>query len=56
MLDQVLNAFELTPDYDLSIMKQNQNLFDITVNILERIKEVLEIHRIIILGSGIPPV
>ena len=42
MLDQVLRAFQVTPDYDLSIMKDKQTLFDITVNILERIKEVLE--------------
>lgn len=42
MLDQVLNAFNLTPNCDLSIMKQNQTLFDITTNILNRIKEVLE--------------
>ena len=42
MLDQVLEAFQVVPDYDLSIMKQKQTLFDITVNILERIKEVLE--------------
>lgn len=42
MLDQVLNVFNVKPDYDLSIMKEKQNLFDVTVNILERIKEVLE--------------
>ena len=42
MLDQVLNAFQVTPDYDLSIMKDKQTLFDVTVNILERIKGVLE--------------
>lgn len=42
MLDQVLNAFNVVPEYDLSIMKEKQNLFDITTNILERIKEVLE--------------
>ncbi len=42
MLDQVLRAFQVTPDYDLSIMKDKQTLFDITVNILERIKAVLE--------------
>ena len=42
MLDQVLNAFEVTPDYDLSIMKEKQTLFDITTNILNRIKAVLE--------------
>lgn len=42
MLDQVLEAFSVTPDYDLSIMKDKQTLFDVTVNILERIKPVLE--------------
>ncbi len=42
MLDQVLDTFGLTPDYDLSIMKEKQTLFDVTVNILERIKQVLE--------------
>ena len=42
MLDQVLQAFDVVPDYDLSIMKDKQTLFDITTNILNRIKEVLE--------------
>lgn len=42
MLDQVLEAFAVEPDYDLSIMKAKQSLFDVTTNILERIKEVLE--------------
>lgn len=42
MLDQVLEAFHVVPDYDLSIMKDKQTLFDVTVNILQRIKEVLE--------------
>ena len=42
MLDQVLDAFSVTPDYDLSIMKDKQTLFDVTINILERIKPVLE--------------
>lgn len=42
MLDQVLEAFDVHPDYDLSIMKDKQTLFDVTVNILERIKSVLE--------------
>ena len=42
MLDQVLQAFGVVPDYDLSIMKDKQTLFDVTVNILERIKTVLE--------------
>lgn len=42
MLDVVLDAFSVVPDYDLSIMKDKQTLFDITTNILNRIKEVLE--------------
>ncbi len=42
MLDQVLEVFEVEPDYDLSIMIEKQTLFDITVNILTRIREVLE--------------
>ncbi len=42
MLEQVLEAFAVEPDYDLSIMKDKQTLFDITTNILERIKGVLE--------------
>lgn len=45
MLDQVLDAFDVEPDYDLAIMKDKQTLFDITTNILERIKEVLEKER-----------
>lgn len=42
MLDQVMGTFNIIPDYDLSIMKQNQTLFDITINILEKIKEVIK--------------
>lgn len=42
MLDQVLDAFEVTPEYDLSVMKAQQTLFDVTTNILERIRAVLE--------------
>lgn len=42
MLHQVLNVFDVVPDYDLDIMKEKQSLFDVTVNILERIKTVLE--------------
>lgn len=42
MLDQVLKTFAVTPDYDLSIMKEKQTLFDVTTNILERIKAVLD--------------
>ncbi|RHW32854.1 UDP-N-acetylglucosamine 2-epimerase (non-hydrolyzing) [Neobacillus notoginsengisoli] len=42
MLDQVLEAFNVVPDYDLSIMKSKQTLFDVTINILEKMKVVLE--------------
>lgn len=42
MLDVVLDTFNVVPDYDLSIMKKNQTLFDLTTNILNSIKEVLE--------------
>lgn len=42
MLDQVLDAFEVVPDYDLKIMKDKQTLFDVTTNILNEIKAVLE--------------
>lgn len=45
MLDQVLETFGVKPDYDLSIMKERQTLFDVTVNILERIRDVLEKER-----------
>lgn len=42
MLDQVLKVFNVVPDYDLSIMRDKQTLFDVTINILENIKQVLE--------------
>lgn len=42
MLDMVLDAFDVIPEYDLSIMKDRQTLFDVTTNILNRIREVLE--------------
>ena len=45
MLDQVLEAFHVIPDYDLSIMKEKQTLFDITTNILNRIRQVLETEK-----------
>lgn len=41
MLDVVLSCFGVVPDYDLSIMKEKQTLFDITINILDRIREIL---------------
>ena len=42
MLDQVLEFFELTPDYDLDLMKPNQNLFTLTADIITGIKPVLD--------------
>ena len=42
MLDQVLDLFKIKPDFDLNIMKQNQNLYDITSNVLLKIKVVLD--------------
>lgn len=42
MLNQVLNVFEIIPEYDLSIMKDGQTLFDITSGILLTIKNILE--------------
>lgn len=41
MLDQVLDAFDVKPDYDLSIMKDKQTLFDVTITILDRFQNVL---------------
>lgn len=41
MLDQVLETFEIVPDFDLSIMKNNQTLFDVTINILDKMKKIL---------------
>ena len=42
MLDQVLQTFNITPDYDLNIMKDRQDLFDITTGVLNGIRSVLE--------------
>ena len=41
MLDQVLSAFRITPDYDLAIMKDGQTLFDITTRVMEQLRQVL---------------
>jgi UDP-N-acetylglucosamine 2-epimerase (non-hydrolysing) len=41
MLDQVLDFFEIRPDYDLNIMKKNQDLYDVTSNVLFGLKEIL---------------
>lgn len=45
MLDQVLEVFSVTPDYDLSVMRERQTLFDVTANILLKIREVLEAEK-----------
>ena len=45
MLEQVLGVFDVTPDFDLAIMKPGQTLFDVTVLILERLKPILEQER-----------
>ncbi len=45
MLDQVLDCFEIVPEYDLSIMKSKQTLFDVTTNILLRMEKLLKTQR-----------
>lgn len=45
MLDQILEFFEIKPDYDLNLMKQNQTLFDITANGLLSVNKVLNEYR-----------
>ena len=42
LLDQVLNIFEIVPDYDLNIMKQEQDLYDVTAKVLTGIRDVLK--------------
>lgn len=42
MLQQVLDTFNVVPDYDLAIMKNKQTLFDVTINILDKMRDVLE--------------
>ena len=42
MLDQVLSLFEITPDYDLNLMKEGQTLNDVTARILLELKPVLQ--------------
>ena len=41
MLDQVLRIFDITPDYDLNIMKQGQDLYDVTARVLTGMRDVL---------------
>jgi UDP-N-acetylglucosamine 2-epimerase (non-hydrolysing) len=45
MLDQVLELFEITPDYDIDIMQPGQDLFDVTSNVLLGVKKVLQIEE-----------
>ena len=45
MLDQVLSFFEITPDYDLDLMKPNQNLYSLTADIIENLKLILEEYK-----------
>jgi len=45
MLDQVLEFFEITPDYDLDLMKPNQNLYSLTADIITNLKPILEDFR-----------
>ena len=53
MLDQVLRIFEIRPDYDLNIMKQGQDLYDITARVLTGIRDVLkEVQPNIVLVHG----
>lgn len=53
MLDQVLECFSVQPEFDLSVMKERQTLFDVTTNILMRMKVVLEnVHPDVVLVHG----
>lgn len=53
MLDQVLKIFEVTPDYDLNIMKQGQDLYDVTARVLTGLRDVLkEIQPDVVLVHG----
>ena len=53
MLDQVLHIFEITPEYDLNIMKQGQDLYDVTARVLTGMRDVLkEVQPDIVLVHG----
>src|SRR5574340_779569 len=45
MLDQVLPVFGITPDYDLNLMRPNQDLFDVTADALRALREILSTDR-----------
>lgn len=53
MLDQVLNIFDVTPDYDLNIMKQGQDLYDVTARVLVGMRDILkEVQPDVVLVHG----
>ena len=53
MLDQVLHIFEIKPDYDLNIMKQGQDLYDVTTRVLLGMRDVLKaVHPDVVLVHG----
>lgn len=53
MLDQVLQLFEITPDYDLNIMKQGQDLYDVTARVLVGMRDILkEVQPSVVLVHG----
>lgn len=53
MLDQVLSIFDIKPDYDLNIMKQGQDLYDVTARVLTGLRDVLkEVHPDVVLVHG----
>ena len=53
MLDQVLQIFDITPDYDLNIMKQGQDLYDVTARVLTGMRDVLkEVQPDVVLVHG----
>jgi len=45
MLDQVLTIFDIKPDYDLNIMRQGQDLYDVTARVLTGMRDVLKVVR-----------
>ena len=53
MLDQVLTIFDIQPDYDLNIMKQGQDLYDVTARVLTGMRDVLkEVQPDVVLVHG----
>lgn len=53
MLDQVLRIFDISPDYDLNIMKQGQDLYDVTARVLTGMRDVLDrVHSDLVLVHG----